>query len=196
MTPEQRRIEKEWVMRAQQGDSNAFGLLVGRYQSKVIAQAYRWTKNPEDAEEIAQEAFIKAWDAIGKFRGDSAFYTWLYRIVHNAAYAWNKKHSTRPISLTHEGEEPGSGLVMEVVSEDLNPEQLTEREQLLQQLNDALKRLPEEQQEAYTLCELEQMSYEEIAASTGVPIGTVRSRIFRARRALAEELKHWRQERF
>jgi RNA polymerase sigma-70 factor (ECF subfamily) len=185
-----REIDQVLVEKAQRGDKRAFELLVIKYQRKLERLLSRVIRDPGEIEDVAQEAFIKAYRALPNFRGDSAFYTWLYRIGINTA----KNHlialgrraptSTEFHSDEAEGFEDASGL------RDINtPESQLATKQIAQTVNDAIEALPEELRTAITLREIDGLSYEEIAQIMNCPIGTVRSRIFRAREAVAERLR-------
>jgi RNA polymerase sigma-70 factor (ECF subfamily) len=177
------------VERVQAGEKAAFDLLVKRYQHKVIGLIGRYVQDHSEALDVAQETFIKAYRALDNFRGESAFYTWLYRIATNTAKNYLVTRSRRP---------PGTDVdiddVLQAESEtelrDIEtPEHSLYRDELVSVMASALEALPEELRVAITLRELEGMSYEEIAVVMDCPIGTVRSRIFRARDAIDKELK-------
>jgi len=185
-----REIDQQLVERAQRGDKQAFELLVVKYQRKLERLLSRIIRDPAEIEDVAQEAFIKAYRALPNFRGDSAFYTWLYRIGINTAKNYlialgrRAPTSTEFDSEEAEGFEDASGL------RDINtPESELASKQIAQTVNDAIAALPEELRTAITLRELDGLSYEEIAQIMNCPIGTVRSRIFRAREAVAEKLR-------
>ncbi len=176
------------VRRVQKGERKAFDLLVQKYQHKVVALVARFVRQPEEAEDIAQEAFVKAYRALPNFRGDSAFYTWLYRIAVNTA----KNHLVaqgRQVSLadveTEEAEQFDSA---DGLREYDTPEGLLLSKEIAQHIDKALTALPSDLREAVTLRELEGLSYDEIAQVMDCPVGTVRSRIFRAREAIAKVL--------
>lgn len=183
----------ELVQLVQSGDKKAFDLLVLKYQNKVINLVKRYVRDTAEAEDIAQEAFIKAYRALPDFRGDSAFYTWLYRIAINTAKNFLVAAGRRPpvSDMDINGEEHVDG--REELSEIATPESLMERDQLEYAIEKAVDELPEDLRTALTLCELEGMSYEEIAQVMETPIGTVRSRIFRARQAVEEQLQPFLQ---
>jgi len=185
-----REVDQQLVERAQRGDKAAFELLVVKYQRKLERLLSRVIRDPAEIEDVAQEAFIKAYRALPNFRGDSAFYTWLYRIGINTAKNYlialgrRAPTSTEFDSEEAEGFEDASGL------RDINtPESELASKQIAQTVNDAIAALPEELRTAITLRELDGLSYEEIAQIMNCPIGTVRSRIFRAREAVAEKLR-------
>jgi len=177
------------VERVQAGDKSAFDLLVKRYQHKIIGLIGRYVQDQSEALDVAQETFIKAYKALDSFRGESAFYTWLYRIATNTAKNYLVTRNRRP---------PGTDIdiddVLQAESEselrDIEtPENNLYRDELFGVMASALEALPEELRVALTLRELEGMRYEDIAEVMGCPIGTVRSRIFRARDAIDKELK-------
>jgi RNA polymerase sigma-70 factor (ECF subfamily) len=177
------------VRRVQAGERGAYDLLVLKYQHKVVKLVMRYTRNPADAEDIAQEAFIKAYRALPQFRGDSAFYTWLYRIAINTAKNALVARNRNPVSLhidVHDDED-GSDLLNRLRDPD-TPEGLALTDEIRQTVNSAIDALPEDLRTAIVLRELEGLSYEEIAAAMECPIGTVRSRIFRAREAIDKRL--------
>jgi RNA polymerase sigma-70 factor (ECF subfamily) len=177
------------VRRVQRGDKRAFDLLVGKYQLRLAKLVGRLVSDRADAQDVVQEAFIKAYRALPNFRGDSAFYTWLYRIAVNAAKNYLVARSRRPpsddIDITG-GDVEEAGIVMADIA---TPEAFTARDQLQAALTKALAELPEDLRTALTLCEIEGLSYDEIAHVLDCPIGTVRSRIFRARRTLDVKLR-------
>jgi len=183
-------IDRQLVERARQGDKRAFEMLVEKYQRRLLRLLSRMVKNAEEVEDIAQETFIKAYRALPNFRGDAAFYTWLYRIGVNTAknYLAGRKKTMPTLSDQAMGDddEPDERLVVQ----DLNtPETAVMSKQIALAVNEAVDALPEELRSAITLREMEGLSYEEIAESMNCPIGTVRSRIFRAREAIAAKLR-------
>ena len=178
------------VRRVQKGDKAAFDALVLKYQHKVLKLVQRYVRNPAEAEDIAQEAFIKAYRALPAFRGDSAFYTWLYRIGINTAKNYLIALGRRAPTSTEFDSEEAEGFEDAAGLRDINtPESELASKQIAQTVNDAIAALPEELRTAITLRELDGLSYEEIAQIMNCPIGTVRSRIFRAREAVAEKLR-------
>lgn len=179
----------ELVQRVQRGEKKAFDLLVIKYQNKVIKLVSRYVKDSTEAEDVAQEAFIKAYRALAGFRGESAFYTWLYRIAINTAKNFLVAAGRRPPTddLDINGEENVDG--REELADLVTPEAQLASQQLAAAIEQAISGLPEDLRTALTLCELEGLSYEEIAEVMETPLGTVRSRIFRARQALDEQLK-------
>lgn len=178
------------VLRVQQGDKQAFNLLASKYHRRLARLLTRLLKNQEDIEDVIQESFIKAYRAIGNFRGESAFYTWIYRIAINSAKNLLVTQSRRPstISDTQDSEnetfEDNSAL-----SNIDTPESLVQTRQIGEAVNQAMIALPDDLRDAIVMREIDGLSYEEIAAAMGCPIGTVRSRIFRAREAISEKIK-------
>ena len=180
--------DQQLVQRAQRGDLRAFDLLVLKYQGRIAALISRYVSDAGEVEDVTQEAFIKAYRALGKFRGDSAFYTWLYRIAANAA----KNH------LVAKGRRPGADATIEdaegfdeggLLSEIASPEALAMGSELAEVVESALNALPDELKAALMLREFDGLSYDDIADVLGCPVGTVRSRIFRAREAIDQRVK-------
>ena len=180
--------DQQLVQRAQRGDLRAFDLLVLKYQGRIGALVSRYITDPSEVEDVTQEAFIKAYRAIDKFRGDSAFYTWLYRIAANAAKNHLVSRRRRPgADATIEDAELGQQA--ELLADVGTPEAVAMGEELAVVVEEALATLPEELRAALTLREFEGLSYDDIAAVLDCPVGTVRSRIFRAREAIDERVK-------
>ena len=177
------------VERAQGGDRRAFDLLVLKYQARLVNLIGRYVRDHADVMDIAQEAFIKAYRALPGFRGDSAFYTWLYRIAINTAKNHLASRSRRMSEAALDVQEAELGVAPEELRETATPERLALRDEVERAVLDALEALPEDLRTAVTLRELEGMSYEEIALAMDCPIGTVRSRIFRAREAINRRLE-------
>lgn len=178
------------VQRVQRGDRGAFDALVLKYQHKVVKLVMRYVRNPAEAEDVAQEAFIKAYRALPKFRGDSAFYTWLYRIAINTAKNAAASRGRSPIEYELDrGDGEESHEVQARMKDTATPEALAMTEEIRSTVNAAIEALPEDLRTAIVLRELEGLSYEEIAAAMDCPVGTVRSRIFRAREAIDARLK-------
>ena len=180
--------DQQLVQRAQRGDLRAFDLLVLKYQGRIAALVSRYVSDAGEVEDVTQEAFIKAYRALRKFRGDSAFYTWLYRIAANAA----KNH------LVAKGRRPGADATIEdaegfdeggMLSESASPEALAMGGELAEVVESALNALPGELKAALMLREFDGLSYDDIADVLGCPVGTVRSRIFRAREAIDQRVK-------
>jgi RNA polymerase sigma-70 factor (ECF subfamily) len=186
----EREIDQQLVERAQRGDKRAFELLVEKYQRKLARLLSRLIRDPGEVEDVTQEAFIKAYRALPSFRGDSAFYTWLYRIGINTAKNYLVAMGRRaPTSTEMEAEEAEGHESGELLRDINTPESLLLTKEIGNTVNSAIEALPEELRSAIQLRELEGMSYEEIAKLMDCPIGTVRSRIFRAREAIAERLR-------
>lgn len=185
-----REIDQLLVERAQHGDKHAFELLVAKYQRKLGRLLSRFIRNPTEVEDVVQEAFIKAYRALPSFRGDSAFYTWLYRIGINAAKNYLVSEGRRPPTTTEFDSEDAEGFEDADQLRNINtPENELMSKQVAETVNRAMDSLPEELKTAITLREIEGLSYEEIASMMNCPIGTVRSRIFRARETIAERLR-------
>ncbi|MDD2407259.1 MAG: RNA polymerase sigma factor RpoE [Tepidiphilus sp.] len=186
-----REIDQQLVARVRQGDQNAFGLLVSKYQRKVQRLLSRLVRDPAEVEDLTQETFIKAYRALDSFRGDSAFYTWLYRIAINTAKNHLMASNRRPSAsaTVHQTEEGEQWDELDLLSDSETPENLLLTQEIAQTVEETIQSLPEELRTAITLRELEGLSYEEIAQVMGCPIGTVRSRIFRAREAIAQRLR-------
>ena len=179
------------VQRAQRGETGAFDALVRRYQHKVVKLVMRYVRNPTEAEDIAQDAFIKAYRALPRFRGDSAFYTWLYRIAINTAKNSLASRARNPVQLDVGGggdddDRPG---LEERMIDAATPEALALTEEIRDTVTAAIDQLPDDLRTAIMLRELEGLSYEEIAKTMDCPVGTVRSRIFRAREAVDGRLR-------
>ena len=185
-----RDIDQQLVTRAQAGDKKAFDLLVVKYHRKLGRLLSRLIKDPAEIEDVTQEAFIKAYRALANFRGDSAFYTWLYRIGINTAKNYLVSQGRRvPTSTAMDADEAEGLSEAELLQESSTPESLLLSKELGEAVNSAMLSLPEELRTAIQLRELEAMSYEDIAVMMDCPIGTVRSRIFRAREAISEQLR-------
>lgn len=190
MAQSDRDIDHELVVRAQKGDKRAFELLVVKYQRKLARLLSRLVRDPAEVEDVAQEAFIKAYRALPNFRGDSAFYTWLYRIGINTAKNYLMAMGRRAPTSTEVEAEEAEGYEEGEQLRDINtPESLALSREIGATVNAAIDGLPEELRTAIQLRELEGMSYEDIARIMDCPIGTVRSRIFRAREAISDKLK-------
>jgi RNA polymerase sigma-70 factor (ECF subfamily) len=185
-----READQVLVERVQSGDKQAFGLLVTKYQRKLVRLLARLIRDPAEVEDVAQETFIKAYRALPSFRGDSAFYTWLYRIGVNTAKNWLVSHGRRVPTTTDVASEDAESYENGELLRDVNtPERLLMSKEIGDTVEAAMNALPEELRTAVMLREIEGLSYEEIAQVMDCPIGTVRSRIFRAREAIAHRLK-------
>ncbi|GAB2881717.1 RNA polymerase sigma factor RpoE [Microbulbifer echini] len=176
--------DRELVERVQKGDKRAFDLLVLKYQHKIVAVVSRFIKDHSEVQDVTQEAFIKAYRALANFRGDSAFYTWMYRIAINTAKNHLVSRSRRPPSSDVDLEDAEFYSGADLLRDNETPENQMFRDQLEAAVHRAIRALPEDLRSAVTLRELEGLSYEEIAEVMGCPVGTVRSRIFRAREAI------------
>ena len=184
-----KQADQQLVERVHQGDKRAFDLLVLKYQHKIFGLISRYIKDSDEVQDVAQEAFVKAYRALPKFRGDSAFYTWLYRIAINTAKNYLVARNRRP---------PGSDVDVadaeyfegpSALKEVETPENRLYGEELKNVVQDAIKTLPEDLRAALTLREFDGLSYEDIAAVMDCPVGTVRSRIFRAREAVDSRVR-------
>jgi RNA polymerase sigma-70 factor (ECF subfamily) len=185
-----RDIDRQLVARAQRGDKRAFELLVEKYQRKLARLLSRFIRDPAEVEDVTQEAFIKAYRALPAFRGDSAFYTWLYRIGINTAKNYLMAMGRRAPTSTEVEAEEAEGFEEGEQLRDINtPESVLLSNEIAATVNSTIEALPEELRTAIQLREIEGMSYEDIAQVMNCPIGTVRSRIFRAREAIAERLR-------
>lgn len=181
--------DKELVKRASKGDSRAFDLLVHKYQHRIFALISRYIRDQDEVQDVAQEAFIKAWKALPRFRGDSAFYTWLYRIAVNTAKNHLVSMGRRPPSSDVDATEAEQFSGAPGLREIGTPESEAMSEELEQAINQVIDQLPQELRTAVTLREFDGLSYEDIAAVMECPVGTVRSRIFRAREAIDEVVR-------
>ena len=180
--------DKKLVKRVQKGDKGAFDLLVLKYQHKIVNLVMRYVRDPELALDITQEAFIKAYRALPRFRGDSAFYTWMYRIAVNTAKNHLAAQRRRPMDVELDLQDPEQYDLHAKLKETDTPEGVTLSNELQEIVERAIAALPEDLRTAIILRELEGMSYEEIAQTMECPVGTVRSRIFRARDAIAKKV--------
>ena len=185
-----REIDRQLVARAQRGDKQAFELLVEKYQRKLARLLSRFIRDPAEVEDVTQEAFIKAYRALPAFRGDSAFYTWLYRIGINTAKNYLMAMGRRAPTSTEVEADEAEGYEEGEQLRDINtPESLLLPKEIAETVNATIEGLPEELRRAIQMREIEGLSYEDIAQAMNCPIGTVRSRIFRAREAIAEQLR-------
>ena len=184
-----RDIDQALVERVQRGDKKAFDTLVLKYQQKVANLVSRYIRDPSEVLDVTQEAFIKAYRALPKFRGDSAFYTWLYRVAINTAKNHLAAQSRRPPQDDIEAETAEQMDAGTRLKEQDTPERLAMQDEIARTIKQAVDELPDELRTAITLREREGMSYEDIAQAMDCPIGTVRSRIFRAREAIDKKLE-------
>ncbi len=185
----EREVDQELVARVQKGDKRAFDLLVRKYQHKVINLISRFVRDHSEVYDVAQEAFIKAYRALPNFRGDSAFYTWLYRIAINTAKNYLVARGRKLPSVDIDAQEAEQYQGESSLKDYETPERLSLKDEIEETVFKAIEELPEDLRIAITLREMEGMSYEEIAEAMQCPIGTVRSRIFRAREAIDKRLK-------
>ncbi len=184
--------DKKLVKRVQRGDKGAFDLLVLKYQHKIVNLVMRYVRDPELALDITQEAFIKAYRALPRFRGDSAFYTWMYRIAVNTAKNHLAAQRRRPMNVELDLQDPDQYDLHAQLKETDTPEAITLSNETRETVERAIAALPEDLRTAIILRELEGMSYEEIAQTMECPVGTVRSRIFRARDAKGRRVpRYW-----
>ncbi len=180
--------DAQLVVRVQQGDKRAFDLLVLKYQHKIHSLISRYVRDQTEVQDVAQEAFIKAYRAINKFRAESAFYTWMYRIAINTAKNHLVSRSRRPPATDVDVDESVDYAGANVLLDQQGPESILHGEEVAVVVRDALESLPEDLRTAVTLREFDGLSYEDIADVMDCPVGTVRSRIFRAREAIDEQL--------
>jgi RNA polymerase sigma-70 factor (ECF subfamily) len=188
----EREADLVLVERVQSGDQAAFGLLVSKYQRRLLRLVMRFVRDSAEAEDVTQEAFIKAYRALPGFRGESAFYTWLYRIGVNAAKNWLMAHGRRMPTVSDlaiDEDEAESFDAGGLLRDDNTPDRVLMSRQIGETVNAAMDVLPEDLRTAISLREIDGLSYEEIAQVMNCPIGTVRSRIFRAREAIATRLR-------
>lgn len=181
--------DQELVRRVQAGDQTAFNLLVLKYQHRVLKLVGRFVNDAAEAEDVAQEAFLKAYRALASFRGDSAFYTWLYRIAINTAKNALVSQRRRPVDFDLDLQDPDQYDRHAKLKEADTPEGVLLTDEIRAVVEEAMEQLPEDLRTAIVLRELEGLSYEEIAEAMDCPVGTVRSRIFRAREAIDKKLK-------
>ena len=184
----ERDIDQALVERVQKGDKKAFDILVLKYQQRVMNILSRYVRDPSEVQDLAQETFIKAYRALASFRGDSAFYTWVYRIAINTAKNFIVAQKRRPPKDDVEASEAEQFSGSEGLHEHASPERILLKDEIADIVFNAIDELPEDLKMAITLREIEGLSYEEIAETMSCPIGTVRSRIFRAREAIDEKL--------
>ncbi|HHH38738.1 MAG TPA: RNA polymerase sigma factor RpoE [Sedimenticola sp.] len=185
----EREVDQELVERVQRGDKKAFDLLVLKYQQKVANLVSRYVRDPSETLDVTQEAFIKAYRALPNFRGESAFYTWLYRIAINTAKNFLVTQGRRPPGSDVDAETAEQLDVGGRLQERATPEHHLLQDELAETIRKAMEDLPEDLRTAIVLRELEGLSYEEIAKAMECPVGTVRSRIFRARAAIDKRIR-------
>ena len=184
-----REVDQKLVERAQRGDKQAFDLLVSKYQRKLARLLSRFIRDAAEVEDVTQEAFIKAYRALPTFRGDSAFYTWLYRIAINTAKNALVSAGRRPISVDLDAQDAAGAEMQARMKDTDTPERMLLTDEIRSIVNRAIEGLPEDLRTAIVLREIDGLSYEDIAKSMDCPVGTVRSRIFRAREAIDRHLK-------
>ncbi len=182
------QLDEDLVRRVQRGDKSAFDFLVIKYQHKIIQLVNRYVKDPSEAQDVAQEAFIKAYRALGSFRGEATFYTWLYRIAINTAKNYLLSRARRNANYQVDIQEAEALENAPQLQGLETPERLLLNQEIIDVINAAIDELPEEMRTAIILREFDGMSYEEIAEAMDCPVGTVRSRIFRAREAIDTKL--------
>ncbi|WP_166373089.1 RNA polymerase sigma factor RpoE [Psychromonas sp. SA13A] len=185
----ERELDLQLIQRIQNGEQQAFALLVRKYQTRVANILTRYVRSSGDIPDVSQEVFIKVYKSLPNFRGDSAFYTWLFRITVNTAKNYLTSQSRRPPASDIDAEEADSYDGSGALKDDANPEAILHSQEVKQVILKVIGDLPDELKSAITLRELEGMSYDEIAQIENCPIGTVRSRIFRAREAIDKQLK-------
>ena len=183
------QVDQLLVERVQKGDKQAFDVLINKYQHRIVSLVSRYVSNQADALDVAQEAFIKAYRAIGNFRGDSAFYTWMYRIAINTAKNWLVAQKRRPPATDIDAADAEQYDIESRLKDRATPENELLRDEIKKMVYDTIAQLPDDLRTAIMLREMEGMSYEDIALTMDCPIGTVRSRIFRARDAIDEKLR-------
>lgn len=181
-------VDQELVRQVQAGNKKAFDILVLKYQHKIGNLVSRYVHDPAEVLDVTQEAFIKAYRALPNFRGDSAFYTWLYRIAINTAKNYLMSRDRRPPNADIDAEDAIHFEAAGALRENSTPERLLLRDEIQATVNNAINELPSDLRTAITLREMEGLSYEEIATAMDCPVGTVRSRIFRAREAIDKRL--------
>lgn len=190
LRPDRTDSDQILVARVQHGDKAAFDVLVRKYQHKIVKLVTRYVHDSSEALDVAQEAFIKAYRAIPGFRGDSAFYTWLYRIAINTAKNYLVAENRRPLDHGVDLQDPEQYEMQSRLRDMDTPERLLLTEEIQKTVERTIEELPEDLRTAIVLRELEGMSYEEIAETMSCPVGTVRSRIFRAREAIDGKLRN------
>ena len=185
----EREVDQALVERVQQGDKSAFDILVRKYQHRVVKLVSRYVKDHSEVYDVAQEAFIKAYRALPKFRGDSAFYTWMYRIAINTAKNYLVAQGRRLPNVDIEVQDAEQFEGVSALKEYATPESMLRRDEIQDAISRTIETLPDDLRTAIVLREIEGLSYEEIAEAMDCPVGTVRSRIFRAREAIDKTLR-------
>ena len=183
------QLDQELVARVKAGDKSAFDLLVRKYQHKLVKLISRYVRDPDEALDVTQETFIKAYRALPNFRGDSSFYTWIYRIGANTAKNYLVSQGRRPPESDIDAQDAEQYIADPHLRDMDTPERLAQRDEIERTVATAIEDLPEDLRTAITLREFEGLSYEEIANAMDCPVGTVRSRIFRAREAIDKKLR-------
>lgn len=184
-----KNTDQRLVLKVQRGDKKAFDVLVLKYQHKVAKLIMRYIRDPSEALDVTQEAFLKAYRALPGFRGESAFYTWLYRIAINTAKNYLVAARRRPLDYDLDPQDPEQYETQSRLSDGDTPEGMLLSEEIRETVNRAIEYLPDDLRTAIILREVDGMSYEEIAKTMECPVGTVRSRIFRAREAIDKKLR-------
>jgi RNA polymerase sigma-70 factor (ECF subfamily) len=185
---DQQKVDQALIERVQRGDKTAFDALVRKYQNRVVKVIARYIRDQSEVYDVAQEAFIKAYRALPNFRGDSAFYTWMYRIAINTAKNYLVAQGRRMPNVDIEAQEAEQFEGASALKEYATPEHLLLRDEVESTIYSAIEQLPDDLRTAITLREIDGLSYEDIADAMGCPVGTVRSRIFRAREAIDKKL--------
>ncbi|MGD8568784.1 MAG: RNA polymerase sigma factor RpoE [Gammaproteobacteria bacterium] len=185
----EKQVDQALVERVQRGEKAAFDILVRKYQHKVVKLISRYVKDQQEVYDVAQEAFIKAYRALPKFRGESAFYTWMYRIAINTAKNYLVAQGRRLPSTDIEAQDAEQFEGDSALKEYATPESMLRRDEIQETVFRTIENLPDDLRTAITLREIEGLSYEEIAEAMDCPVGTVRSRIFRAREAIDKTLR-------
>lgn len=184
----ERDVDQQLVQRVQRGDRRAFDMLVGKYQHKIMSVISRYIRNPDEVQDVAQDTFVRAWRALPNFRGDSAFFTWIYRIAINTAKNHLVSLQRRPVDYSLDLQDPENYEANARLRDEDSPEGIAMQEELRQAVERTISALPEELRTAIMLREIDGLSYEEIATAMECPVGTVRSRIFRAREAIDQSI--------
>jgi len=185
----EQKVDQALVERVQRGDKTAFDVLVRKYQHKIVKLISRYVRDQSEVYDVAQESFIKAYRALPNFRGDSAFYTWMYRIAINTAKNYLVAQGRRLPNVDIEAQEAEQFEGESYLKDYATPEHMLLRDEVESTIYSAIDQLPQDLRTAITLREIEGMSYEEIAEAMACPVGTVRSRIFRAREAIDDKLR-------